>query len=88
MTPAARELFRLAILRVLDANHSAYGITPPTIGVLVAEFGFGPRPDETQKELDYLADKFFVSVVGKTISPENRAWRITASGRDELAQRG
>ena len=88
MNPTARELFRLALLRVLDSNTSGFGLTPQTLGVLVAEFGFSPRPDETQKEIDYLADKSFVTVVGKNISPENRAWRITATGRDELAQRG
>lgn len=39
-------------------------------------------------ELTYLADKGLVFSPEKLVSPENREWRITAAGRDHLAQRG
>ena len=39
-------------------------------------------------ELRYLTDKGFVETPPKTISPEIQTWRITAAGRDWLAQHG
>lgn len=89
MTAQQRELFRLALLRVLEANNTERGLGATALQLLVGAFGF-PMPDirEIRSEIDYLADKGFVAAVGKAISPENKNWRITAAGRDELAQQG
>ena len=87
MNPQQRELFRLALLRVLDSNHTRFGLTLPALCHLAPVFGFhAARPDEAESEINYLLDKGYVTPVFKTISPENRAWRITAAGRDFLAE--
>ena len=82
------ELFRLALLRVADLNPAPWGLLPAAFAVHVKQFGFSPEPEDTIRELEYLEEKGFLKVPGKNISPENRAWKITATGRDELAQRG
>jgi DNA-binding PadR family transcriptional regulator len=41
---------------------------------------------ELAGELQYLADKGLVVAVEKPVSPEMAVWRITAAGRDYLAQ--
>ncbi len=88
MTSASRELFRLALLRVMDANTTAHGLGAHALATLVIQYGFRVTVEETQHELRYLEDKGYVSVPPKNISPENKTWRITAAGRDELATQG
>lgn len=89
MTPADRELFRLALLRVLDANGTRFGLGVAAIGANLRQWGFaGAAPVMVTIELQYLFDKGFVCAVDKAISPENQNWRITANGRDWLAQNG
>ncbi len=85
MTTLQRELFRLALLRVLDANQTRFGLGAAALASLVCEFGFTPGAAETEIELRYLHDKGLVTPLSKVLSPENRVWRITASGRDCLA---
>lgn len=82
-----RELLRLAILEVLEANPGPYGLSSFTLAHLVRPYG--PRPDlETlEAELHYLAGKGLVEPGSKSISPELGIWRITASGRDLMACR-
>ena len=81
------EDFRKAILNVLDQRGSdQFGLGVMAIQTFLVQFGFrGIEPGPVTTELQYLADKGLVSPVGKTISPENRCWRITANGRDFLA---
>ena len=87
MSPEKRELLRLALLRVLDANHTRYGLGLTALGHLGLSFGFfSATTAELERELHYLEDKGYVTAVFKVISPENRVWRITAAGRDFLAQ--
>jgi len=87
MNAQNRELFRLALLRLLDANHTRFGLTVPALCHLLPMFGFArANPEMTEAEIEYLADKGQVALVFKPISPENRAWRITAEGRDFLAE--
>lgn len=86
LTPEQRELFRIAILRVLEANPTRFGLNETAIAMHAFRFGFQPDRPQTMQEIDYLRDKTFVEAVDKSVSPENRAWRITAAGRDYLAQ--
>jgi hypothetical protein len=82
-----RELFRTALLRILDANHTRFGLTVQALCHLMPVFGFfKSKPDEAEKEIAYLEDKGYIALVTKPISPENAAWRITAAGRDFLAE--
>lgn len=85
MNPLQRENYRRAILLVLDANASPYGVGLPALRLLVQHYGFYPTDVETLAELTYLADKGFIIEVQKQLSPENRQYRITATGRDFLA---
>ena len=87
MNAEQRESFRIAVLRVLDANATAYGLVLGVLGPLMARFGFREvRATQLERELIYLQDKGYALSIDKAISPENRAWRITAAGRDYLAQ--
>jgi len=89
MTAAQRELYRAALLRVLDANETQYGLSAMVLAVHVAVFGFrGLGAELATTELRYLQDKGLVNRPSKAISPENQTWRITAAGRDWLAQNG
>ena len=87
MNSAQRELHRAALLRVLEANQTYWGLSAAVVAVHVATFGFPGRGVElAATELRYLGDKGFVHVPSKAISPENQTRRITAAGRDWLAQ--
>lgn len=88
MNAAERESFREAILRVLDERASnRFGLSVNAIVIFLAQYGFRNAPiAEVNAELLYLQDKMFVALVGKPISPENTCWRITADGRDHVAQ--
>lgn len=89
MSPAQLELYRIALLRVLEANETQYGLSAPVLAVHVAHFGFrGLGAEFVSTELRYLEDKGFVRPPRKAISPENQTWRITGAGRDWLAQNG
>ena len=89
MTASQRELYRAALLRVLEANETQWGLSAPVLAVHVAVFGFrGLGAEVASCELRYLQDKGFVKATAKAISPENQSWRITAAGRDWLAQNG
>lgn len=89
MNASQRELFRLALLRVLEANSTERGLGLQALQLLVGAFGFPmPNTADIRTELEYLGDKGLIAPVGKSISPENKCWRITAAGRDELATQG
>ena len=86
LTPSQRELVRLSLLRYLDAAEG-FGLGEGILLSSIRAEGFRVVDEAgIQKELQYLQDKGFVAVAEKTISPELRRWRITANGRDTLAQ--
>lgn len=87
MNPETRELFRKALLRVLDANNTRFGLGAKALGHLVASYGFSsPNESDLKTELQYLEDKKLITECMKGVSPENRSWRISAEGRDFVAQ--
>jgi hypothetical protein len=87
MTPEQKELFRLAVLRVLDANNTRFGLGRSAIGHSMTLFGFPqPKTEDLDVTLEYLEGKKLIYEVLKGISPENRAWKITAEGTDYVAQ--
>ncbi|HTH46279.1 MAG TPA: hypothetical protein VMB21_02085 [Candidatus Limnocylindria bacterium] len=86
LIPEQRELFRHALLAVLERDGSAvFGLSAATLAELVKPRGFRPVVAEVEAELAYLQDKDLVTTIAKTLSPEVKAWRITAAGRDFLA---
>jgi hypothetical protein len=82
------ELLRIDICRVLDANEAQWGINLNVITVHLHPYGFDVERPFLLKELAYLGDKGFIAIPSKAVSPENKTWRITAAGRDFLAQFG
>ena len=84
-TPEKRELLRIAILRVLEANTSRFGLGITALIHMLGAYGTVGAPDDVRFEVYYLHDKGFLTPVDKAISPENQCWRITAEGRDWVA---
>lgn len=86
MTPTDREQLRLSLLRFLGDNPTRFGFNAALLLQMARNEGRpGLSREAAAAELEYLADKGLVAEVAKPISPENRAWRITAAGRDLLA---
>ncbi|MFO1461253.1 MAG: hypothetical protein U1G08_17855 [Verrucomicrobiota bacterium] len=82
-----REQLRLSLLRFLDANATGRFLGTGLLHQMAKAEGRGDLTGaEVEGELRYLLDKGFVEMVAKQISPENKTWRITASGRDAFAQ--
>jgi hypothetical protein len=86
MDAQQKELLRLALLRVMDANKTGRGLGPVALKSLIGTYAATASVEEIAIELSYLADKEMVASVDKRISPELTAWRITATGRDFIAQ--
>jgi hypothetical protein len=82
------ELFDNALLRVLDANNTQWGLQAPALGMFTREFGFAPSPAETVSRLEYLTGKGMVQEVPKVLSKANRAWKISDAGRRHLDEQG
>jgi hypothetical protein len=82
-----KELFRLAALRVFAANKTRFGLELPALKHLVAAFGFTPGDADLADAVAYLERKGFVEEVLKALSPENRAWRVTAAAIAFLDER-
>jgi len=88
MNAEQKELFRKALLRVLDANRTRFGLSVVALSFQLGQFGFTPQnsggvealKEAIQDELDYLAGKQLVEEAQKTISAENRAWRLSPTG--------
>ncbi len=78
------ELFDQAILQVLEANNTRFGLTAQAIGTFARAYGFAPEEKETLDRLEYLAGKNLAAEVPKIIDKSFRAWKITAAGRQYL----
>ena len=87
MTPQQCEQLRLSLLRYLDLNPARWGLSASLLCQFVRNEGSPASADDVERELDYLKDKGLVIALGKLISPELLAWKISASGRDYLASR-
>ncbi|HVY70798.1 MAG TPA: hypothetical protein VHH73_12780 [Verrucomicrobiae bacterium] len=87
MESQQREQLRLSLTRFLDANPTRFGLSTALLWQMARNEGrLQLAREEVDAELQYLADKGYAIEVMKDLSPENRAWRITATGRDFYAQ--
>jgi len=82
-----RELLRTEIVRTADLA------APQEVTLRVLQTYIRPVfPKATEEalaaEVQYLVDKGFLRAAEKAISPENKAWHVTADGRDWLAEQG
>lgn len=88
MDPTTTEAFRVCLLQMLrEADGMEMPVSRLVMGAKLAGF---PAADAklANGELRYLQDKSLTFSPEKLVSPENREWRITATGRDYLASRG
>jgi DNA-binding PadR family transcriptional regulator len=88
MTDAKRrEILQQAILRVLDANHTRFGLDLDAVTLWTSNEGFPQLKDQqVERELEYLEEKKFVETARKELEPAHRVWKLTAAGRDFLSQ--
>lgn len=87
MNPTEREHIRLSLLRFLAENPTRWGFNLALLTQMArAEGRTGLEPQQVEAELLYLEDKGLITRCEKVLSPELRAWRITAAGRDFLAE--
>jgi len=87
MNPQTREQVRLSLLRYLDAAAGRRnGLAESVLRQFLISEGFTLTNEELAAELEYLRGKGLAAPAEKQISPENRAWVITAEGRDHYAQ--
>ena len=86
-----QENFQVALLRVLEANTSRFGLGVPALSLLVNQYGFTPKAEEVVSAMDYLEDAengLVRSVEKGQMHPANRAWKVTAKGTNWLRERG
>lgn len=86
MTPQERLVLRITLLQI--ARSAPVGVTREFAPVALRLRGVRPSTAEIDDEIAYLCDKGMLAAVEKKLSPEVKAWRITASGRDYLAEEG
>jgi hypothetical protein len=92
MNPQQQELFDLAILRVLDANRTRFGLASENVRILMSQFGF-PRAEHEAvlDRIDYLcthpAAAPLCEEVLKGLNKSHRCWRITIAGIDYVDTR-
>lgn len=88
MTTIERERLRIAILQQLSqVGEIGLQLNQLNVGARLAGFQDVTLP-ELASEIFYLIDKDLCCSVTKMLSPENKRWRITAAGRDQLAEIG
>jgi hypothetical protein len=84
-----KELFRKAILQVLDLNRTRFGLAPSALRLHLGQFGFPmANVEQVEEEVQYLAGKGLAEEVVRVISKENRCWRITKPGISFLDENG
>ena len=87
MTAETRKFLRIALLRAAAASRGN-GLTLALCTFTARTLALRIATEDVEEEVQYLVDKDFLEKVSSAISPEVRAWRITAAGRDWLATEG
>ena len=85
MTPEMIEQLRINLLNQADAA-SQIGLTDSAYFQGARTQGYKVDLEAVKTEIDYLVDKELMARVPKAISPNLRKNRITAAGRDWLAE--
>lgn len=86
MTAEQRNILRVTLLLV--ARSAPLGLTLAFAPTALRVRSIQATTDEIGDEIAYLCDKGMLAPVPKKLSPEIKAWRITAEGRDHLAEEG
>lgn len=78
-------LLRTAILRILDANNSRWGLSPNAVAIMLPAEGFtNIAESDVREHLDWLLDRRLVLVANSPLDPTGRHYRITAEGRHQI----
>ena len=86
LSPEQRKQLRLSLLRFLDNNASARGMSAALLLQMARSEGRpGLDAAGVEAELQYLADRKLIAPVTQVLSPEVSIYRITADGRDFFA---
>ena len=86
LSPDLREQYRLSVLGYL-ARVAGRALTESVLAqFLRSEWGNSVDRDTVTQLVAYLSGKGFIEEAPKHISPEVRAWWITATGSDEHAR--
>lgn len=84
--PQTREMVRISMLRYL-AEAGAHGMRESLLCESICmQFNKRFQREDLANEIHYLVDKDFLAPITKALSPENAVWRITADGRDWVAE--
>ncbi|MBX3747321.1 MAG: hypothetical protein KF833_18585 [Verrucomicrobiae bacterium] len=87
MTPEIRQQVRIGLLRYLEAAKPR-ALSGSLLHSFLRAEGMPVEPEGLRAELAYLADKGMAARSSSPMSPELAGWRITAAGRDWLAEEG
>ncbi len=89
MNAQQKENLQIALLRSLSSNHTRFGLNVEALQTFAASFGFPGIPaEEIEGQIEYLKEKGLVEEPMKVISKANRAFKISAKGREFLDERG
>lgn len=86
MEKTQRELFRTELVRIAR-NASPQSATLRIFAMNLRGL-FSVSVTEIEAEVQYLVGKGLLCDASKSISPENKAWHVSAAGRDWLAEQG
>ena len=89
MNSVELESLRICLLQQLRAIGQDSDLPLSTLHTGARLAGHRDLPEaQLRGELVYLLDKQLVAVAPRALSPENKRWRLTAAGRDVLAEAG
>jgi len=82
--PGALELFDQALLQIMQANTTRFGLTAKVLCAFCRAHGLQPEEEQTLDRLEYLAGKKLAAEMPKLIDKSMRVWKITDAGRRYL----
>ena len=85
-----KEIFHAALLKIMDANRTRFGLQAPVLALHLRALAVGATPDEIVQALEYFGSRPapLVEETRPEIDRENRAWKITAEGIRYVDQHG
>jgi hypothetical protein len=85
MNPELREHLRHNLLLQMSAL-GRWGVTEKNLAIGARDYIRAITADDIAAAIEYLRGKGLVEAVEKTVSPENRRWKLTAAGTDYIAE--
>ena len=87
MNSAEKANLRLAVLKVLDANQSKFGLNLDAITLRLTPFGFDRiTQPEVEAVMQHLESEKMIARLPNALTPGVHLWRITDDGRSYLIE--